>query len=166
MSSIQDIRAINTPQRSYMWEVEVQGLSTESLADMAFYAKTVSIPQISVEPIIINHKAAKTHHSGRDASAHTTTVTFWDDEAQTIHKYFNDWMGLMHNQTTGQGSARDIYSADLVIKLKDASDENITSTITLTGAFPTDMAEVALSYDTTEPVEYSITFNYETKDVT
>lgn len=165
MANIQDIRAINSPQFSYMFEVEVQGLSTGGLQEFGFYAKTVSIPQSAVEQIIINHKAQKAHHAGRDAAGHTVTITFWDDEAQTIHKYMNDWMQLINNEQTGVGVTRDLYSADLVIKLKDKTDEVVTSTIRLTKAFPTDMAEVALSYDTSEPVEHSLTFSYDAKIV-
>lgn len=163
MSTIQDVRAINNPQRSYMWEVEVQGLASGALGEMSFYAKTVSIPQIAVEQIILNHKAAKTHHAGRDASGHTVTLTFWDDEAQTIHSFFHNWMELILNQETGSGTARDEYSANLVIKLMNANDSEVTSTITLDYAFPTDIAEVPLSYDTSEPVEYSVTFSYDRK---
>lgn len=163
MSSIQDIRAINAPQRSYMWEVEIQGLSTGGLQNMSFFAKTISIPQIAIEQIIINHKGLKTHHAGRDASGHTVTVSFWDDEAQTIHKYFDEWMNLVLDQQTGGSFGRDIYSADLVITLRDSADENVTSTIKLTKVFPTDMAEIALSYDSSEPVEHSITLSFDAK---
>jgi len=165
MANIQDIRAINDPQRSYMWEVDIQGISTGAISDLSFYAKTVSIPQIAVEQIIINHKAAKTHHAGRDAGGHTVTLTLWDNESQTINKFFDDWMRLILDQTTGTGTPRDVYSADMVIKLKDAIDENITSEITLTKCFPTEIAEVALSYDASEPVEYSITLSFDTRIV-
>jgi len=165
MANIQDIRAINTPQKSYQWEVDVQGLSTGGLQGLSFYAKTISIPQIAVEQIIINYKGLKTHHAGRDASGHTVTISFWDDEAQTIHKFFDDWMNLVLNQENGASVGRDIYSADLVIRLMDSSDAETTSTIKLTKVFPTDMAEIALSYDSSEPVEHSITLSFDSKIV-
>ena len=165
MSNIQDVRAITKPQKSYMWEVEVQGLSTGTIQNMGFFAKTVTIPQTAVEQIIINHKASKAHHSGRDAAAHTVTLTFWDDESQTIGKYFNNWMDLMLNQSTGAGTSRDVYAADMLIKLMDTADENVTSTIKLSKVFPTDISEVSLSYDTSEPVEYSITLSFDSRTI-
>lgn len=165
MANIQDIRAITAPQKSYLWEVDVQGLSTGGLANMSFFAKTISIPQIAIEQIIINYKGLKTHHAGRDASGHTVTISFWDDESQTIHKFFDDWMNLVLNQVDGGSFGRDIYSADLVIRLMDSADERTTSTITLSKVFPTDMAEIALSYDSSEPVEHSITLSFDTKIV-
>jgi len=163
MANIQDVRSVNSPQKSYMWECEVQGLSTGSLPNLSFFAKTVSIPQNAIEQIIINHKAGKAHHAGRDAAAHTVTITFWDDESQTVGKYFNEWMDLMLNQESGAGTSRDIYAAELLIKLKDSKDETVTSTIRMTQVFPTDIAEVALSYDSSEPVEHSITLSFDTK---
>ena len=165
MASIQNVRTINNPQRSYLWEVDIEGLSTGGLQNLSFYAKTVSIPQIAIEQIIINHKAGRTHHAGRDVSAHTVTVTFWDDEAQTIHKFFNDWMTLMFDQKTASGNTRNIYSANMVIKLKDAADAEVTSKIKLTNVFPTDIGDVNLSYDTSEPVEYTVTFSFDSKIV-
>ena len=165
MSNIQDVRTINNPQKSYMWEVSVNGLLVDGAEDLAFYAKTVSIPQVAVEQMIINHKAAKTHYAGRDASAHTVTMTFWDDESQTIHKFLNDWMNLVISQDTGASSTRELHAADIVIRLKDASDESDTSKITLKTCFPMDIGEVALSYDSSEAVEWSVTFSFDTKVV-
>jgi len=165
MANITNLRAINNPQFSYMWEVEVQGLSTGGLDSLATYAKTVSIPQTAVEQVMINHKAGKTHYAGRDASAHTVTITFWDDEGLSIYKYFQDWMNLIHDQDTAAGVQRDLYRSNLIIKLKDNTDASNTGVITLTNAFPIDMAEVALSYDSSEAIEASVTFSFDKKQV-
>jgi len=166
MANIQDVRAINTPQKSYMWEVEIQGLSTGSLDAMAFYAKTISIPQTAVEQIIINHKSAKAHHVGRDSAAHTVTLTFWDDENQTLTSFFQEWMDiLIHNPITGGSTSRDIYSATMLIRLKDSTDETVTGEIALGHCWPMDIAEIPLSYDSSEPVEISVTMSYDEKTV-
>jgi hypothetical protein len=165
MANIQNVRAINTPQKSYMWEITITGGVGAALPELAAYAKTVSIPQSAVEQIIINHKASKAHHAGRDASAHTLTLTFWDDEAQTIHKYFSDWLNTIHNELTGGAVSKDVYSALVTIKLRDTADTADTSVIKLAGAFPMDLSDIALSYDTSEPVEISVTMSYDSKVV-
>jgi hypothetical protein len=165
MANIQNVRAINTPQKSYMWEVEIKALSIGNLPELTLYAKTVSIPASSVEQIVINHKAGKTHHSGRDASGHSVTLTLWDDEKQTIFKYMHNWMALMHNPITSAGTSRDIYAAKMVIKLKDSTDTAVTNTITLGHVFPTEISDVSLSYDSSEPVEISVTFSYDEKTI-
>lgn len=163
MANIQNIRATSSVQRSYMWEVEVQGLSTGGLDSLAAYAKTVSIPQSAVEQTIINHKAGKSHFAGRNAAAHTTTITFWDDESLTLTRYFQDWMDLIFDPDTGAGVQRDLYRANLIIKLKDITDSNENGVIELSNAWPMDMAEVALSYDSSEAIEVSVTFSYDKK---
>lgn len=163
--TIQDVRAINNPQKSYMWEIEVRALSSGSIEDLKFYAKTVAIPQLAVEQVIINHKSDAARHAGRDASAHTVTVTFWDDENLSIINFFHDWMdNLIHNPNVGGGLTRDLYSADLVIKLKDATDDNVTGQFVLKHCFPIDLAEIPLSYDTSEPVELSVTLSFDGRE--
>lgn len=165
MSNIQDVRAINNPQMQYMYEVDILGLSSGSLDNLTLYCKTVSIPQSSVEQTIINHKASKTHFAGRDASGHQVTITFWDDEALTIYKYFSEWFDLIHNPVTGSGLSRDLYAAEMVIRLKDKSDQTTTGKITLGTVFPTDIPDVSLSYDTSEAIEISITLSFDEKTV-
>lgn len=164
MSNIVDVRAITRPQRSYQWEVSVEGLSTGGLPSLTFYAKTVSIPQTSVETISINHKGLKTNHAGRDASSHTVSLTFWDDEAQTIQKFFLDWLDkLILNPLTGGGVSRELYAANMTIRLRNAEDNADTAKITLGHVFPTEISEINLSYDSSEPVEISVTLSYDEK---
>lgn len=163
MANIQNVRTINNPQKSYMWEVEVHGLASGVLSNFSFFAKTVNIPQTAVETITINHKAAKTHFAGRDSSAHTCSITFWDDENATIQKFFKNWMDIIRNPITGSGITRDLYSSDLVIKLKDETDNSVTATITLGHAFPTEMGDITLNYDGSEAIEISVTLTYDEK---
>lgn len=164
MSNIQDVRGINNPQKSYEWEVDILGLSTGALRDMSFYAKTVNIPPSSIEQIVINHKSSRTAHAGRDASDHTVTMTFWDDENLTIYNYFQQWHDtLLRNPITGGGSSKDLYTADVLIKLLASDDETETARAKLSYAFPTELGEIPLSYDGSEPVEISVTMSFDEK---
>ena len=163
MANIQDVRTIQTPQFSYQWEIEISGLASGGLGAMAAYAKTVSIPQTAVEQVVINHKSSKTHFAGRDSSAKTVTITFWDDEAATIQNYFDSWMRLIREPLTGSQVSREVYQSDLIIRLRNSSDDTTTATYTMTKAFPTDMADVSLSYDSSEPVEISVTLSFDEK---
>lgn len=165
MATIQNIRAQNDPQKAYMWEVQVQGGNIPSLSDLDAYAKTVSIPQTAVEQFAINHKASKSHYAGRDASGHTVQITFWDDQALTIYKYFQDWLNIIHDQETGSGASRDLYAANLVVKLKNDADDAVTGEVVLTKAFPTDLADLQLSYETSDAVEVSVTLSFDAKNV-
>ena len=164
MANLQQVRAINNPQRAYMWEIQIRALSTGALQNLDAYAKTVSIPESAVEQMIINFKGGRSHHAGRDTSAHTATITFWDDERKTILNFFQNWMdNLIMNPLTGGGVTRELYSASISIRLKSADDSSVTSEIVLGHAFPTNIGEIALSYDTSEAVEIPITFSYDEK---
>lgn len=164
MTTIQDIRAIHNPQKSYLWEVDIVGLSTGTLEDTAFFAKEVSIPPSSVETIVINHKSGRTAYSGRDSSDHSVSITFWDDETHQVYDFFQNWHdNLLRNPITGGGVTRDLYTADLIIKLQSTDEETVTQRIRLGHAFPTEIGEVSLSYESTDAVEFSVTFSYDEK---
>lgn len=162
--TIENVRAIKTPQKSYQWEVEVQGLSTGGLQDMKLYAKTVSIPQSAVEQTRIAHKSSNVYFAGRDSSSHTASITFWDDENQTVRNFFQNWMDLLiYNPATGGQAPKNLYAATLLIRLMDSTGEVTTARVRLENAFPTDIADVSLSYDSSEPVEINITMSFDTK---
>lgn len=162
---IQDIRkTIHSPQKAYMWEVEIQGSAAGALQDLTLYAKSISIPQSAVEQLTINHKGGKSHYAGKDSSAHTVTATFFDDENQTVSKYFNDWFNTyVSDPSTANGSSKSEYAADIVIKMKDSTDENVTAQWKLSKSFPIDIGEVSLSYDSSDAIELSVTFSYDEK---
>ena len=162
MANIQDLRAIQKPQFSYMFEVDVTG-SNFSSNDITVFAKTVTIPQTAVEQLVINHKAGKTHYASRDASAHTATLTFWDDESGTVMRFFQDWLETIQDPETMAGTSRDNYLADVNIRLKDSADNSTTATIKLGGCFVMEMSDITLSYDNNEAVEVSVTMSFETK---
>lgn len=165
MSNIQDIRqTIHAPQKSYMWEVEIQGAQAGALGNLTLYAKTASIPQSSVEQMTINHKAGKTHFAGRDASAHTLTLTFWDDENGTVANYMNEWYtGYVSDPSTANSTDKSQYTAEIVLRLKDGSDTIETSRYRMTKAWPMEIGEQSLAYDSTEPLELSVIFSYDEK---
>jgi hypothetical protein len=166
MASITDLRAINTPQKSYQWEVAIQGLSTGSLSALTVYAKSVAIPASSVDQVRIPFKASNVYYAGRDNAPHTVTIAFWDDENQTVRNYFQNWFDiLMHNPITGGQAPKNLYTADITLTLMDSSGNNTTAKIKLSAAFPTDLQDINLSYDSSEPLELSVQFVYDTKTI-
>lgn len=163
--SIEDVRAINNPQKSYEWEVEILGPSTGGEPGLTARAQTISIPETSVEVIEINHKSDKTTHAGKTSSPRTMTVNFFDDEALTVFRFFKNWMQLIHNENTGGGANRTAYVATILIKQLHTDSETLSATHTVRGAFPTTIGEVSLSYDTSEHMTVDITFSFQTHNV-
>ena len=166
MTDIQQVRAITNPQRAYQWEVTINGLSTGNNADLVFHAKTVAIPNSQVDTFAINYKAAHVYFAGRDSSSHTVTITFWDDESQKVREYFQNWFDtLMFNPLTGGQTPKNLYTADINLRLMDSSGDVSTAKIVLTDAFPSEIGDISLSYETSDALELSVTFMYDVKSI-
>lgn len=166
MSSIEDLRGIQNPLRTYEWEVEITGpASLGGEEGLTSRAQTVAIPEVSVEPIELNHKSEKTVYAGRVASARTMTINFFDDENLTVYRFFKQWMQLIHNENTGGGVSRSAYIAGLSIKQLSQDSETVIATHTITGAFPTSIGEQSLSYDDSSILTLDITLSYQTHNV-
>lgn len=163
MATIQNIRSVGNPQRSYEFEVEILGNSTTgSLPLLTERVQNATIPETSVETIEINYKGRKTIHAGRDASSHTATVTFWDDEDHSAYRFFKNWMeNGISNSTVGGGLTRDLYAVEMVVK-KMAHDSNtVTGTNRFTQVFPTALGDITLSYDDSSHMTFDVTFSYD-----
>lgn len=163
MSTIQDVRTVNAPQRAYEFEVELlAGVVAGSLPILTQRVESVSIPETSVETIEINFKGRKTLHSGRDASSHTVTVTFWDTELREVYGFFKNWMenGISNSQVGG-GATRDLYAIEMLIKTFAHDSQEITGINRLTNVFPTAIGDIQLSYDSSEHMKVEVTFAYD-----
>lgn len=163
--SIERTRAIQTPQKAYEWELNINGPSTGGLEGLKAYAQTVSIPEESTDTIEIPHKSEKTTHAGRVASARTFTVNFFDDEAGTVYRYFKAWMNLIKNNRTGGGVDRSLYSANVEVQKLLADSETAGMLHLFEGAFPTNLGEISLSYESSEVVKFDVTFTFQVHDV-
>ena len=163
--SIEKTRAIDTPQKSYEWEIEINGPSTGGLEGLQAYAQTASIPEESIEEIIINHKAERTVHAGRVSSARTTTINFMDDESLTVFRYIQNWLEIIKNSQTGGGVPRSLYSANIILRQLNSDSETVSAEHILTGAFPTSRGEVTLNYDSSEVMNFDVTFSFERQSV-
>lgn len=163
MANIQDIRAIDNPQKNYEFEVELIGsVAGGDIPILTQRVQTANIPETAVETFEINYKSRKTIHSGRDGSAHTVTITYWESEANEIYRYHKEWMenGISNSQT-GQSQSRDQYTAQLVIKRFAADGTTVTQTNRLTKVFPTSIGDVQLSYDGSEVAVVEVTYSFD-----
>lgn len=149
------------PQKSYQWDIEIVG------GDFTIktFAKTVTIPQSAIEPIIMSYMGEKVHYAGKETSAKTITITFWDDERATILNYLDNWYTEVHESGTGHMLSESDYRRTIKVNLRDSTDITRTSITTLSGAFIMDIAETPLSYDNSDVIEVTATFQYELKDI-
>lgn len=163
MSSIQEVRGVNTPQMSYEWEVEILGSpASGNLPILKERAQSAQIPEKSVEEIIINYKANQTRHAGRDSSPHTQTTVFWDDENNSVREFFDNWFenGIL-NTDAGGGLSRDLYAAQMIIRRLAKDSSTVTEEWMLTNVWPQTVGQGDLSYEGSETATVEVTFSYD-----
>ncbi len=163
MSNIQDIRSVNNPRRAFEFEVEILANTVAGyLPVLTQRVETVSIPETSVDTIEINYKGRKTLYSGRDASSHTLSVTFWDTEEREVYRFFKGWMeNGISNSEVGGGVTREQYATQMMIRTFAHDSTTVTGTNRLTNVFPTAIGDVQLSYDSSDHIKVEVTFAYD-----
>lgn len=162
MATINDVRAMDNPQRAYEYEVEILGSTISGTAPILTQrVETVSIPEKSVETIEVNFKGRKTIYPGRDASPHTITVNFYDDESRNVYSFFSNWINGALDETIGGGAYRSLLAAELLIKLYKADSETLAGTHRLTKVYPTSVGEVSLDYSASDHLKLAVTFSYD-----
>ena len=150
------------PQRSYMFEVLVHDKSyNASFGDLKYYVKSIELPTRSREPIVHDYMDTKIFYSGRDASSHTFTITFWDDQSLTVYDYMHKWLEVTGSSEYGEGVYKQSYVRDIKINLKDTTDLVETGSINLKNCFPTEIGSSSLNYDDSNVFEIPITFTYD-----
>ncbi len=164
MANIQDIRGNGSPQRNYEFEVEILGsIAGGVLPILTQRVQNATIPETAVETFEINYKSRKTMYAGRDASSHTMTITFWNDEDNSIYRFFKDWMeNGISNSIVGGGLSRDLYTAQMRITQFAVDSVTPTAVHFIDGVFPTNIGDVTLNYDASETQTVDVTFSFET----
>lgn len=166
--NISDIRANGNPQRAYEWEVKIIGVPTPVGWDhttqdiLVQRAQTVSLPEDALEVVTINYRSSVAEFFGRDASAHTASITFFEAEGEGTRGFFLDWMNTMRNHYNGESKKKgtESYMASVAIR-KLFTDGTTADTVVLTPAFPSSVGEMSLDYSSSEAATFDVTFAYD-----
>lgn len=163
MTTIQDIRATDDPQRSYEWEVEVLGnAATGQLSLITARAQNFTVPSKDHDTIEINYKSRKTRHAGRDASPGTFTVQFWDDEAQEVYNFFDSWIeNGLSNSIVGGGLTKDLYGVDVILRLLAHDSTTTTGQFRFQKVWPSSLGDITFDYSNSDHMTFTVTFTYD-----
>lgn len=160
LTGIAGISPTAEPQRAYNWELWLSGKISAKLGDLRFFAKSVNIPQRTVEQIKNEMVGQYFYYPGKDTSPHTITATFWDDQNLTVLTFLHKWIDLIGNSNQETLTNKRDFFANLSVRLKDTSDLIQTCEIKLTDVFPIDINEINLSYDNSDILEISLTMSF------
>ena len=163
IASLLNVAPTKEPQRAYMFEASFVNDNFSPDQEIRFFVKTVNIPQQAKENIVLDYMDKKLLFAGKDSSAHTINMTFWDDESLTVFRYFNKWMDQMGDVEIGRSVDKNQYARTLKIRLKDTTDFVNTMTVELTNVYPLEMGDVNLTYEGSDIIEIPIVLSFDDK---
>jgi len=138
--------------------------------NVKYLCKATTIPSYTLGVVEIPHIGGRRMKVPGDRTYAEWSATFIADEAMSLHKDFEKWLNYikatnyesdtLSSVTTGTGGVRDDYqkSIDVVHTGMDGEQKRVYR---LVNAFPTELAQLDMSYDNFDTIaEYTVTFQY------
>lgn len=127
----------------------------------SFLCKTAALPASNVAMIPVPFRGRQLKIAG-DRVFEPWTITIINDVNSSIRDSFERWMNGInqHNNNTGLTNPTD-YQADMVVEQLNKAGE-VTKRYDFRGAFPTNISEIAVSYDAENAIEeFTVTLEYQ-----
>jgi hypothetical protein len=128
--------------------------------------KGASLPASSIADVPVQYRGKTVHFAGERTYA-PWTVTFFNtlDEttpALALRNFFEEWQTYIQSYSNISGSVlHDTYTATIDVNQLDRLD-NIAHSYKFINAFPTEISEIALAYETENAIEeFTVTFTYD-----
>lgn len=150
------------PQRSYMWEWEINGLkSSLKHENLSFYTISIELPERRIQRLQSRYVGMTLSYSGSDESEKSMSVTVWDDERLTSLRFFDGWINHTNTPNIGASVTKRSYTADVKLYLKNSFDLFTVLQVDLKNAFPYNRSTAELSYENNSFLQYTIDFSYD-----
>jgi hypothetical protein len=144
--------------------IDVAGLKNGT-EDFGYYVKSTNLPESSIQE-------TSTFWCGQEYKIASTrrfvewTVTFYVDHQANILKKFWDWHKIIHNPETNAYGKPVTYMSDQLLYLIGLDGNSEISCYKLFGAWPKQIGQVALDYQTNDFAQFDVTFAYQYHTVT
>ena len=156
---------LSTGARPNLFNVSITppgGLTTTLPTNANLLCKSGQVPSYTIGMIEVPFRGRRIKVPGDRTFAEWTT-TFIVDQSFSIRKYFEEWANSIksrdYTSPTLGASGLTYYGTINVSQL--SSDNTVVRTYSLKDAFPTDVSQIDLSYDSTDAIEeFTVTFNY------
>lgn len=127
-----------------------------------FLAKSASLPGRTVGNIEINWQGMKYNIAG-DPTFDDITLTFINNYDWDLRKYFEDLLEVIAQMDTNERSQPGSYKSDVItLQQLGRTSSDILATYRLIGAYPTSIAAIDLSQDSSDSMEeVSVTLKYD-----
>jgi len=154
----------------FMWTPEFPtAISTvmES-AKVPYLVRATSLPEDSVEEIIVNWQGADFKMAGKRTFT-DWTITLNTDKKALIRQDFNSWIQLIHQidesathlyGTPGDGGSTANYFTTQILQMLDYDGVPI-NTLKLVGTWLKSVSPITLDYSSMDIAQFDITFTYQ-----
>ena len=127
----------------------------------SFMVKGAGLPASVIANIDVPFRGRQLKIAG-DRTFEPWTITIINDSEVRVRNSFETWMSGINNhvENTGLQNPTD-YQADMIVE-QLGKDGSVTKTYTLRGAYPTNISQIDLSYDTNDAIEeFTVEINYQ-----
>ena len=125
----------------------------------AFLVKTTGRPNITLNEVELNHINVKRYVKGR-AEWQQLTVTLYDPIVPSGAQAVMEWVRLHHESVTGRDGYSDFYKKNVTFNLLDPVGA-VVEEWELKGAYIQSANFGDLAFDSSDPVEISLTLRYD-----
>lgn len=140
--------------RSNLFEATVlfPGYAAGDIELTSFMCKSAALPASVIAPITIPFRGRQLQIAG-DRTFEPWTITIINDTNFSIRNAFERWMNGInaHTENSGLTNPTD-YKSDMIIEQLDKSGVAVKR-YDFKGTFPTNVSEIAVSYDTENEIE-------------
>ena len=125
----------------------------------AFTIKAMNRPQIQFDEVVLEHINVKRYVKGKGAWQ-PLEITLYDPIVPSASQAVMEWVRQHHESVTGRQGYSDFYKKDITFNLLGPVGD-IVEEWTLKGAFIQSANFGDLDYGTSDPVEISVTLQYD-----
>lgn len=164
-------------QRSWLWEIFIPNISTLPIPnlsideeDIIIRAKSVVQPGFSFDIFEAQHMGFKKQIPIKKNITNKIPVELEEFQDRKVLKLLYGWSNFIFSQDprdlfVGNSSpiaiTRNIYTKNIVLKQYAYNGAELDKSIVLLNAWPSNMSDLNLSYNSNESVKYNVEFSFD-----
>ena len=151
--------------RGYLFYVIIAGRYV-SEANSKYFVRGTNLPASSVEPTTASWQG-NAYKLGTTQTFEDWTCSFNVDIEDNLRHNFLLWTEQIHNASSNIHGAPEAdsagagYMADIFIQHIDQFDGKVITEYRLIGAWPSNIGQMALAYESKEIAQFDVTFTYQ-----
>lgn len=156
-----DLRGLPDPLLQYRWTLIVPNVPGGGDGRrLQYQCRTAAIPGLTDEKQTTTSHGVDLHWMGRTQFGGSFAASFFETRDMVIFNTIRAWKLLGRDPRAGSGSYKADYATTAQLLLLDDTLK-VVKTVNMDGFFPTEMGEASLDGASSAPVEFSVTFSFD-----